>query len=254
VCHEEQTLKFRSRKVLALLLYLAIEGRKVTREKISSLLWPESDEGAARTTLRRALADLRCSLADCPAHTHLLIERDALAFVPAPGDQLDVHVVDAAFELLCHPTTLPLLEISQQTLLHHLQQALQVSRGNFMEGFSLDNAPDFDNWVEGQRAVWQRRMSLIYERLAELQAEHDNIPAAIETAYRWLAHDPLQEPAYQHLMLQYLRIGNYRAALNVYERCCKIMAEELSTHPLPETQAIAQRIRHAAHSILAAGE
>src|SRR5579884_4164262 len=103
VRHEEQALKFRSRKVLALLLYLAVEGRRVTREKISVLLWPESDEAAARATLRRALADLRGALDESPAHTHLLIEREALAFAFTPGDELDVRAVDAAFDLLRQP-------------------------------------------------------------------------------------------------------------------------------------------------------
>ncbi len=229
-------------------LYLAVEGRRVTRERISAMLWPESEESAARATLRRALADLRNALDDCPAHTHLAIERDTLGFASIPGDQLDVHIVDGAFELLCHPSAMGEQEGAPQTILRQLQQAMQVSRGSFMEGFSLDDAPDFDDWVDEQRAVWQRRMSLIYERLAEMQAELGNVPGAVETAYRWLAHDPLQELAYQRLMLLYLHAGNYRAAFNVYEHCCKVLAEELGARPLAETQAIAERVRQTANN------
>jgi DNA-binding SARP family transcriptional activator len=248
VCHEGRTLKFRSRKVLALLLYLAIEGRKVTREKISNMLWPESEEGAARATLRRALADLRDALDDSLTHTHLIIERDALGFTFTCGNELDIRVVNVAFDLLCYPRTTIEQDATQQGILHQLQQAMQVTHGNFMEGFSLNNAPDFNAWVDEHRAVWQRRMSLIYERLAGLQSEQGNSPGAIETACRWLAHDPFHEPAYQCLMVQYLSSSNYRAALCVYERCCKVLAEELCICPLPETQALAERIRHAANT------
>jgi DNA-binding SARP family transcriptional activator len=247
VYHEERALKFRSRKVLALLLYLAIEGRRVTRERISSMFWPESEESAARATLRRTLADLRSALDDSPVHTHLLIERDALGFASIPGDQLDMRIVDEAFALLCSFPDIGTPEATGQTILCHLQQAMQASRGSFMEGFSLNDAPDFEDWVGEQRAVWQRRMGLIYERLAQMQAEQGNTAGAIETAYRWLAHDPLQELAYQRLMLLYLHAGNYRAALNVYEHCCKVLAGELCIHPLPETQAIAGHIHQIAN-------
>lgn len=249
VYHEERVLKFRSRKVLALLLYLAIEGHKVTREKISAMLWPESDEASARSTLRRALADLRGALDEGPTHTHLVVERDALAFAFTAGDELDLRSIDAAFELL----SLPVQATARQTIVRQLQQAVQLSRGAFMEGFSLDDAPDFDDWMRAQRAAWQRRMSLIYERLAQMQTEQGDVPTAIETVGRWLAHDPLQESAYQRLMLLYFTSGNHRAALNVYEDCRKVLATELHARPLPETQALVERVRRSASSAVASG-
>ena len=246
VQHEGRTIKFRSRKVLALLLYLAVEGQKVSREKISALLWPESDEGSARATLRRALADLREALDETPTHTHLLIERDALGFAFATGDELDVRGVDTAFDLLHRSTTAESHAIGRQELFVSLLAAVRLARGGFMEGFSLGDALEFENWVDEQRAACQRRMSLIYERLAQMQAEQGDVPGAIETVNRWLAHDPLSEVAYQRLMLLYLTAGNYRAGLNAYEDCRRILAKELGTRPLPETQSLAERIRRAA--------
>jgi DNA-binding SARP family transcriptional activator len=254
VRHEERVLKFRSRKVLALLLYLAVEGHKVAREKISAMLWPESDESAARSTLRRTLADLRLALDESSMHTHLVVEREALAFAFTPGDELDVRAIDATFELLSRPTPAVEQAVARQTIVRQLQHAVLVSRGAFMEGFSSGDAPDFDDWVGEQRAVWQRRMSLLYERLAQMQTEQGDVPGAMETVGRWLAHDPLQESAYQRLMLLYLTLGNYRAALNVYEDCRRVLAEELRARPLPETQALAERVRRAASSAVTAGE
>jgi DNA-binding SARP family transcriptional activator len=253
VRHEDQALKFRSRKVLALLLYLAIEGRKVAREKISALLWPESEEGAARATLRRTLADLRDALGESPTHTHLIVERDTLGFAFTPGDELDAQVVDAAFNLLRPPAAMD-QTIERGALLDQLQPAVRLCRGSFMEGFSLGDTPDFDDWVDEQRAAWQRRMSLLYERLVQMQAEQGDMPGAVETANRWLAHDPLEESAYQRLMLLYLAAGNHRAALNVYAQCRKVLAEELRARPLPATQELAERIRHAASGASAVDE
>ncbi len=253
VRHEEQALKFRSRKVLALLLYLAVEGHPVTREKISALLWPESEEGAARATLRRTLADLRDALGESPTHTHLIVERDTLGFAFTPRDELDAHVVDAAFNLL-RPPAATQQAIERGALIDQLQQAVRLCRGNFLEGFSAGDAPDFDNWIGEQRAAWQRRMSLLYERLAQMQAEQGDVPGAVETANRWLAHDPLDESAYQRLMRLYLAAGNHRAALNVYAECRRMLAEELRARPLAATQALAERIRRAASGTSATDE
>ena len=243
VRHDGQVLKFRSRKVLALLLYLAVEGHRVTREKISAMLWPESDDAAARATLRRTLADLRGALDEGPTQTHLLIERDALAFALTPGDELDIRIVNAAFDLLRQPISAVEQAVERPTLIQWLQQAAQVVHGAFLEDFAPGDAPEFDEWISEQRAVLQRRISLIYERLAHLQAEQGEVPAAIETVNSWLARDPFEETAYQRLMSLYLAAGDQSAALNAFENCRRMLIEELGTDPLPETLALAEHIR-----------
>ena len=245
VYHEERPLKFRSRKVLALLLYLAVENRMIAREKISSMFWPDSDEASARATLRRTLADLRAALDDTPAHTHLHIERDALGFAFTHADELDIHAVNTAFDQLRTPLPVIEQEDGRRNLIDQLQRAVYLSRGTFMEGFSPGEVPLFDEWVGEKRALWQRHMNLIYGRLAQMQAEQGEIAGAIETGSRWVAHDPLQEPAYQFLMQVYFASGNAGGALKIYEDCCEVLAEELRVRPNAELRSLAERIRRA---------
>src|SRR3712207_3231243 len=65
-------LRFGTKKSLALLCYLAAEGRRHPRRELAELLWPESDERHARTDLRSALAKLRKTLGEdsTPGDTH----------------------------------------------------------------------------------------------------------------------------------------------------------------------------------------
>ena len=49
--------EFRTNKVRALLIYLAIEDRPVTREALMALLWPGLPERSARANLRAAMAN-----------------------------------------------------------------------------------------------------------------------------------------------------------------------------------------------------
>src|SRR2546425_8153928 len=106
VSHAEQPLTFQTRKVLALLAYLAVEQGVHSRDKIAALLWPESDEERGKASLRRALAYLRESLEESshePAgHVplqarHVLVEHHTLSFNRASDFELDTQTLHTAF-------------------------------------------------------------------------------------------------------------------------------------------------------------
>ena len=59
VRHGDQVLLFSTRKELALLLYLAVEGRVHARKNLSELFWPEGDAMHGRAALRITLLHLR---------------------------------------------------------------------------------------------------------------------------------------------------------------------------------------------------
>jgi DNA-binding SARP family transcriptional activator len=58
VFHDGTRLTFALRKVQALLIYLAIEGGMHFRNKLTALLWPDSEPRDARRSLRNALTPL----------------------------------------------------------------------------------------------------------------------------------------------------------------------------------------------------
>src|SRR5215469_766041 len=75
VRHSGQVVTFRTRKALALLIYLVVKGGMHSREELTALFWPESDEEQSRATLRSTLAYLRKTLGEMsdPQLSHLLI-------------------------------------------------------------------------------------------------------------------------------------------------------------------------------------
>src|SRR5690242_20457707 len=76
---------FATRKTLALLIYLAVEAGHQPRERITTLLWPDSNNELGRTSLRKTLGYLRQALgekgeaASNDVTPHLLAGRDAIA-------------------------------------------------------------------------------------------------------------------------------------------------------------------------------
>src|SRR5579871_3449943 len=63
-----------TRKAVALLAYLALEGGTHNRDSLAALLWPDYDNDRARAALRRTLSTLRSSLGGA----HLHAARDAV--------------------------------------------------------------------------------------------------------------------------------------------------------------------------------
>src|SRR2546426_542744 len=152
VRHDDQVLLFSTRKELALLLYLAMEGHLHLRKTLSELFWPEGDAIHGRAALRITLLHLRHLLdedAGVDPVSHLLITRDTLGLDLTSNVELDLPPLHEAWTLAraSTRTTRTMPEDARRGLLAELQRATSLARGTFLEGFSLRDAPAFDDWV-----------------------------------------------------------------------------------------------------------
>ena len=96
--HGEDTLTFSTRKALALLVYLAVEGGTHTRKTLSESFWPELDAEHGRAALRATLLELRKLFEHCHGpgeRAHLQVERDTLGLEQSSTPILDLDLVDA---------------------------------------------------------------------------------------------------------------------------------------------------------------
>src|SRR5260370_3625211 len=248
VRHADQVLLFSTRKELALLIYLAVEGRVHLRKNLSEQFWPEGDARHGRAALRLTVLHLRHLLgkgAGVDLVPHLLIQRDTLGLDLTSAVELDLHIVlDACKSARASThTTLTMPQEAHRTLLARLQRAISLPRGEFLEGFSLRDAPAFDDWVRFQREYWHLRTSEVFDRLSQLQFEAGELEAALETVNRWLVLAPLHEDAYRRLMRLHFAAGDRAAALLAYATCQARLATDMQTEPTPETLALASRMR-----------
>src|SRR5216684_2837871 len=248
VRHADQTLLFSTRKELALLIYLAVEGRIHLRKNLSEQFWPEGDARHGRAALRITVLHLRHLLgedAGVDPVPHLLIQRDTLGLDLTPAVELDLHILNEAWTLAraSTRTALTMPQEAHRTLLARLQRAISLPRGEFLEGFSLRDAPAFDDWVRFQREYWHLRTSEAFDRLSQMQFEAGELEAAIETVSRWLVLAPLQEDAYRRLMRLHFAAGDRVAALHAYDTCRARLSTGMQTEPTPETVALASRMR-----------
>src|SRR2546429_2662307 len=249
VFHDGTRLTFALRKAQALLLYLAVEGGMHSRNKLTTLLWPDSEPRDARRSLRNALTPLRSVLSDASAssHTHLISEGDLLGLNRQAPLELDLDVVQQAYQQALRLSTAP--PQSQGAIpIENLQQALTLVRGPFLDGFWLGEETPFDEWVLQQQRQWQMRLQMLYDRLSCWQEATGKLEQSKATLTSWLALDPLSEEAARRLMRLHLAVGDASAAWEVYSALRSRLAQQLRFKPSPETVALADRIRASATS------
>src|SRR2546423_1311670 len=250
VFHDETRLSFALRKAQALLLYLAVEKGLHPRSKLAALLWPDSEPADARRALRNALTLLRSTLPDSSsaAHSHLLSPRELLGLSPQASLELDLDVVQQAWQQALGLSAVP-PEEQRTSLVVQFQHALSLVRGPFLEGFWLREDTGFDAWHEQLHELWQVRLQLLFERLSAWQESGGELEPAKDTLTRWLALDPLSEEASGRLMRLHLAQGDASPAGRVYATRRARLAEELRVKPSAETLALAEQIRESRASL-----
>jgi DNA-binding SARP family transcriptional activator len=149
-----------SRKVRALLAYLLMTPRPVTREKLCDLFWEVADD--PRSELRWCLTKLR-PLVDRPSAMRIIADRKQVA--------IDTSSLDVDALSIAHGTQKAVAGSSPQ----ELRSLLDLFRGDFLEGLTIDGAPSFENWLAGQRHRFGQLRQQLLERLSALLPPNDRI-------------------------------------------------------------------------------
>lgn len=219
------------RKTLALLVYLAFDSKPHTRESLAALFWAEQSQERAFANLRHALWEINESLGEGWIES----DRDEIRLT---GDiDLDLTHFHSLLAASNSPTT------DSASRLLSLAQAAALYTDHFLAGFTLKDAPAFDDWAFFHAESLRRDLASALESLTHGYCDLDRAAEAIPFARRWLTLDPLNESAHRGLMTAYALAGESAAALRQYQQCETTLQKELSVEPEAETKALHEKIR-----------
>ena len=213
---------FDTKKAVAILAVLGVTGRDQSRDRLATLLWPESDTTHARGSLRRTLSVTAAAVGE-----GLVISRAAVALRPG-GMRVDV----ADFETL-----------AARPGAADLERAARLYRDDFLAGFSLRECPEFEDWQSSVAARLRQVLAGCLERLAAACAAAGDLDRALDHIRRWLSLDPMHEPAHQAMIRALAWTGQRSAAVRQYRELVGILDRELAVRPLPETTRLYDDIR-----------
>ena len=217
------TLVVDTRKALAILALLAVEGRPYAREELAAILWPDADDESARGALRRTLSVLKTALGD----RWLRVDRATVA-LDLDGSHLDLAELEAA---------------AGSTDVAVLRRAAATARGPFLAGFSLRDSPEFDDWRATRAVSIERLVADLLDRTADASAAAGDLVGAVAAATRRVDLDSLDESAHRRLMALLARSGDRAGAIRQYRAAVAVLDRELGVAPLTETTELYEAIR-----------
>ncbi|MDH7486597.1 MAG: tetratricopeptide repeat protein [Anaerolineae bacterium] len=256
--------------------------RPHTRDLLAGLFWPDLPDAQARRRLSQALWQIGRALNPLPSPApYLLADADTVQFNTAAPYWLDVEefgrlvdwdsgrlvdgetgrLVDGetgrlvdwetgrlgdrscsqrtgppAYQFTSLPryqsTSLPRY---QSTDIPTLRAAVDLYRGDFLAGF-------YDDWMIGERERLRELFLAALGRLTVLCKEAGAHEEALSYAQRLVAEDPLHEEGHREVMRLCHLLGRGNEALQQYELCRAVLAEELGAEPSAATTALFHEI------------
>ena len=168
------------------------------RTRLAQLLWPDKDLEAARNSLRQRLFQLRRAVG-----VDLVVGANVLSLAPEV-----THDLDAAGPLLG-----------------------EASGEDFAAG-------EFAAWLEAQRARHHERARRALAEGADRAERAQDWPGALALAQELLLQSPLSEEAHRRIMRLHYLAGDRAAALLAFDRCEKVLKDEVGARPSAETLAL----------------
>jgi DNA-binding SARP family transcriptional activator len=236
--YQGKVLNVSRRKSMALVAYLAVTNRPQSRDRLIALFWPDLDEEHARSALRSTLYSL---ISQVPVEW-ILATRQTLHLNPERIG-VDVHEfgrLQAQVRQHRH---------QDEQLCEHCTQALAACaalyQDDFLAGFGLSDSAEFDDWQVLQQEYLRQEMGNILRLLSHHYGNdtRKTYDEAFHYARRWLALNPLHEPAHRLLMHLYAASGHRTEALQQYQECVNLLDEELATLPERETIQLYEEIQ-----------
>jgi DNA-binding SARP family transcriptional activator/TolB-like protein len=177
-----------SRKVRALIGYLALASRPLTRSQICELLWDIPDD--PRGELRWCLSKIR-GLVDGKGRKRVITE----------GGTVRLDLSDCFVDAL-EATHAP--EHGIQKLGVEQQKALAgLFAGELLEGLEIARSPVFDAWVTAERRRFRGIHAVLLENLARALPHEEAAPYLDE----WLRLSPFDRHAHELLLTSLARQG-----------------------------------------------
>jgi len=208
-------------------------GHAVGREDLAELLWPRRLPRAHDGALSAIVSKLRSLLSRAG------LEKSAVLSTMSGGYQLSL------------PRTAWIDYEAAGHALHEAETALRARRWKKVfapanVAYLIGRRPFFigeeGEWLDERREKLRTLFVRGAECLAAFYLAEKEPTLAVEAAKEVVQREPFRETGHRLLIRAYAAAGNRADALWAYEKCRKLISEELGADPAPETQAIYRRV------------
>jgi pimeloyl-ACP methyl ester carboxylesterase/DNA-binding SARP family transcriptional activator len=215
---------------LALLVHLGDTlvgtNRRVARDKLADLLWPDAPGDVGRGRLRRL-----CHQVNTLVGFDLLVGDADAVWLAAERVQLDSDVLRArraAMQLVTDPAAAE----SRRSL----ELACAPGAAHILNGFDAGSAA-FEAWLEGRRAEQERLVMRALSRSAEHLLAAGQPMLAAEAAGALIRLEPLADAGHAWRLAAQGQLGDAAGVESAYFACAELLRDELGIRPSAQIEA-----------------
>lgn len=216
---------------LLLALLLTQRDRKMRRQELLGLLWPQSSEDAARYNLRYNLWQLKRALGD--------------------GEPLVVTSknncwINDSFPFTCDLTTVLETDIAATEDENRLERLLALMEGDFFESIYFEDCEDLDEFIMARRYELECRKIALLKHLAVCYDRRGNWEQCLRIIDLSERMDPYDEDTAAIRLRILRRQGRYQEAQDYYRRFCMQLFSEVGAEPGPALRQLGGRTEEVA--------
>lgn len=216
VIKDDKKIKFPFTKAEALFYYLVVN-KEATRDELVALFWGDSEEKIAKKNLRNAMYKIRKAF-----DMDIIISPQKSTVILNPDIEIDSDL---------------------NIFLDDNDESVNIYDGDFLKGFGVKNADEFENWLFSRREFYNDfYVSKLYE-LTDITIENGDYERAENYVKLLIAQDEFDERPYRILMNIYRELGVYNKAIDTYEKLRIILKRELGITPDIKTINIVNEIK-----------
>jgi predicted ATPase/DNA-binding SARP family transcriptional activator len=226
--HSVDESGWRLRKARSLVKLLALApARRLHREQLLELLWPDLAPEAAGNNLRTTLHVARRMLERGPAAPSpaLAARGELLALYPDHPVWIDV----AAFE-------------EAAVAARRSADPQRYRQATALYGGELLPEDRYEEWASDRRETLRQLWLALLRELAALDEERGQPREAIDVLQQLTAAEPADEPAHVALMRLYAQTGQRLQALRQYQHLRGALQQELDVEPDPASTRLYEEI------------
>jgi DNA-binding SARP family transcriptional activator/sugar lactone lactonase YvrE len=224
---------FVARQNRLLFAYLVAEhGRAVPRDELADALWAGAPPATWEKVLTVVASKVRAMLAEAGVDGSVLTSEHGCYRLELPeGTWIDILEATRAVD----DAGTALRAGDLETARERGELAASLARLPFLPG---EDAA----WVNARRRELERVRAQALAVLSDASLEAGDAAQAATWARQAIELEPFHEAAYRRLMEAHIAAGNRAEAFQIYERCRRLLADELGAYPSPETEAIYRRL------------
>ena len=192
-----------------------------SRDTLVAMLWPEADQAGGRHALRNVLHAIRQAVGG----EVLTVAGDGMV-----GVNFDRVLCDA-------------IELERDLSEGRVENAIARYQGELLQGFHVNDAPEFERWLDAQRRRVTELVLGAAWSLADSKRLAGEVDGALQAARRAAAIAPDDEISLRRFLSFLDDAGDRFGAVRAYEEFAARLRLEYGAEPSAETQDLVRELR-----------